>query len=119
MNTLFAELGIGVGASRCLPNAIVHICLICFVSHERIPFGELPSRGAGVLREEICFLKRGSFAERQRTAHRVRPQEQGRSPCSLLGTRSRTGRFSFGSVKRNASSQPVLIAAVNIVQSLD
>ena len=57
--TLSAELGIGVGASRCLPNAIVHICLICFVSHERIPFGELPSRGGPTGRD--LFSEKGEL----------------------------------------------------------
>ena len=71
-----AVLVIGVGASRCLPCAtIVHIYLILIVSYDRIPIGELPSRGGPTGRDQ--FSEKGELCWRQ--AKSKKPAAGGRA----------------------------------------
>ena len=65
------------------------------------------SRAAGVLREEISFLKRGSFAGGKEAGRRA--SRGCEDPVSF--ERKQNWQFSFGSEQRETQrNQPVLVA---------
>mgnify|MGYP001251703362 CR=1 FL=1 len=102
-----ATLVIGVGTSRCLPRAT---CTYLFdfglLSRERIPFGELPSRGGPTGRDQ--FSEKGELCWRQRS----RPQgEQGLTKTLSPFKGSRTGNSVSDLRQRETQrNQPVLVA---------